>query len=338
VSTASPDDPRRALGKPALAFDAPVSRTLTHRASVGEVLPTDTLAVDDNHFLVAAQTPRSHLLFNDGPDRRHDLLVVVETVRQGGTVVAHRFLDMPLDRAFVLRSAEVEVVDVDAWRTRPTPSQLVAELRLSDVLRRDGVIARMSAEATVTIDGALAARGGGAMVAVPLGAYRAVRPPTRKRPRPTATAKPALPPNQVGRRNSRNVVISRPVPVGEGGSRACELLVDPTHPHFFDHPQDHVPGTLMVEAYRQAAVAVGADLLVADADDLFVIGCSTTFLRYAELGTPTVCTVTPGEISLPAEGCPTVPLELTLSQSNATVATASLRLMHLTEAVEGGRR
>jgi hypothetical protein len=316
---------------PTLGFDAAVPRTLAHRSSVGEVLPTDTLAIDDSHFLVAAQTPRSHLLFNDGPDRRHDLLVVVETVRQGGTVVAHRFLDMPLDRAFVLRAAEVEVVDADAWRMRPAPSQLVAELRLSDVVRRDGVIARMSAAATVTIDGAVAARGGGAMVAVPLRAYQAVRPPARQRSRPTLTTSPPLSPDRVGRRNSRNVVITRPVPIGDDGSRMCELLVDPAHPHFFDHPQDHVPGTLMVEAYRQAAVAVAADLLVADADDLFVARCSTTFLRYAELGTPTFCTVKPGKIVLPAEGRPTVPLELTSSQGNATVATASLQLMHIPE-------
>jgi len=313
-----------------LRFDAAVPRTLAHRASVGEVLPTDTLAVDDDHFLIAAQTPRSHLLFNDGPDRFHDLLVIVETVRQGGTVVAHQFLDMPLDRAFVLRAAEVEAVDTDAWRTGPAPSQIVADLRVSDVVRRNGVIARMSADATVTIDGALAAHGGGAMVAVPLSAHQAVRPPSLKKLATSAAVdgSPVLP-DRVGRRSRRNVVITEPGAVGGDGGRTCQLLVDTTHPHFFDHPQDHVPGTLMLEAFRQAAVAVAADLAGVDADELFVTRCAAAFLRYAELRSPTACTVKPGELALPADGGVTVPLELTLTQGGATVATASLRLTHL---------
>ncbi|MGL5929474.1 MAG: AfsA-related hotdog domain-containing protein, partial [Dermatophilaceae bacterium] len=66
----------------------------------------------------------------------------------------------------------------------------------------------------------------------------------------------------VGRTRDRDVVITGPV----GGP--WTLRVDTSHPSLFDHPSDHVPGMLLFEAARQAAVlanggrpvvAVGAD-------------------------------------------------------------------------------
>ncbi|MCZ0971672.1 AfsA-related hotdog domain-containing protein [Streptomyces albulus] len=51
------------------------------------------------------------------------------------------------------------------------------------------------------------------------------------------------------------------------------------HPVLFDHPVDHVPGMLMVEAARQAARAVAPHWSLPVALD-----CS--FARYAELDAP----------------------------------------------------
>lgn len=316
-----------------LRFDAPVARGLAHRAAVSEVLPTDTLRVTDDRFLVAAQTPRSHLLFNDGPNRFHDMLVLVEAVRQGGTVVAHTFLDVPMDIVFVLQRAEVEVVNLDALRAGPAPAQLVVDLQLSDFVRRNGVITTMTGRTTVSIDGAVAAKGGGTMIGVPLRAYHTVRPPALKRS-PAAGATTASPaevpaalPHRVGRGNPRNVVIDEPRPPASDGSRSCRLLVDPRHPHFFDHPQDHVPGTLMLEACRQLGVAVVADLTGADAADLQPTLLRTAFRRYAELSRPVEVTAVSGEPRLPERGGVTVGLDLSLTQGDATVATASLTLV-----------
>ncbi len=36
----------------------------------------------------------------------------------------------------------------------------------------------------------------------------------------------------------------------------CDLIVDTTHTYFFDHPLDHVPGMLFMEAGRQMGLAL----------------------------------------------------------------------------------
>jgi hypothetical protein len=307
-----------------LTFDTASSRRLAHRASVSEVLPTDTADAGDGRYLVAAQAPRSHLLFNDGADRFIDLLVLVETVRQGGTVVAHRFLDVPLDLAFVLRSATLEVLDVDAMRSGSAPAEIVADLVLTDLVRSRGVVTRMSAEATLRVNGRLVARGGGAMIGVPMSAYEKIRPRSLKnRTGPEQHPVAPLAPELVGRTNPRNVVVGR----GEGGEGPpFSLVVDTSHPHFFDHPQDHVPGTLMLEALRQSAVAVAGPVTGAAPHELVVTSCTTAFKRYVELGKPATCHVTPGRATLPTVGGLCLPLDIEIRQGGTPAAMASLRL------------
>lgn len=55
----------------------------------------------------------------------------------------------------------------------------------------------------------------------------------------------------VGRRHSSDVVLSR-LP-GRLNHHVWSVRIDPTHPLFFDHPVDHVPGMLMMESARQVA-------------------------------------------------------------------------------------
>jgi hypothetical protein len=112
---------------------------------------------------------------------------------------------------------------------------------------------------------------------------------------------------------------------GETGS-SFTLVVDTSHPHFFDHPQDHVPGTLMLEALRQSAVAVAAPVLGAAPQGLVVTSCSTDFKRYVELGRPATCHVTPGRPTLPVLGGPSLPLEIEIRQGGVPAAMASLRV------------
>ncbi len=64
----------------------------------------------------------------------------------------------------------------------------------------------------------------------------------------------------------------------------AELLVDTSHPYFFEHAIDHVPGLMLIEAIRQAATAAmhlfyGVPLDAASIIDRIEI----TFERYAEL-------------------------------------------------------
>jgi A-factor biosynthesis hotdog domain len=73
--------------------------------------------------------------------------------------------------------------------------------------------------------------------------------------------------------------------LSDPGERSFTVLVDTGNPHFSDHPRDHVPGLLLIEAGRQSAIALGSHLLVAEPDELLTVRCATSVHTCAELGT-----------------------------------------------------
>ncbi|WP_330235578.1 AfsA-related hotdog domain-containing protein [Streptomyces sp. NBC_00566] len=68
------------------------------------------------------------------------------------------------------------------------------------------------------------------------------------------------------------------------GEARWELRVDTGHPVLFDHPVDHVPGMVLIEAGRQSA------RVVTSRPDALLLGRESRFPRYAELDSP--CFVT----------------------------------------------
>ncbi|GGU32410.1 hypothetical protein GCM10010289_62120 [Streptomyces violascens] len=85
-----------------------------------------------------------------------------------------------------------------------------------------------------------------------------------------------VPAYQVGRRRDEDVVLS---PSSES---SWQLRIDTSHRILFDHPVDHVPGMLLLEAARQAAQASVHRVT----DAVTVTGMQTRFLRYTELDAP----------------------------------------------------
>nr|WP_248002016.1 AfsA-related hotdog domain-containing protein [Streptomyces sp. RPA4-2] len=56
--------------------------------------------------------------------------------------------------------------------------------------------------------------------------------------------------------------------------------MDTAHPTFFDHPVDHIPGMVLLEAARQAA------LVSTGMPDALLLGLKSNFARYAEFDAP----------------------------------------------------
>jgi hypothetical protein len=69
------------------------------------------------------------------------------------------------------------------------------------------------------------------------------------------------------------------------------VIVDQTHPAFFDHPVDHVPGALVIEIYRQAAIATATNGAT-EAKSAVVTRCDVQLLDFAEFEAPVECTAT----------------------------------------------
>ncbi|MEV4439172.1 ScbA/BarX family gamma-butyrolactone biosynthesis protein [Streptomyces sp. NPDC049577] len=257
-----------------------VPKELVHRASVAEVFLTGSTALGDHRFRLDAQWPRAHTFFTTDGGRRHDPLLAAETIRQVGLYLAHTELNVPLGHQFLLQEMHFHVHE-EQLVIGMTPSDLTIDARCIVSDSRDRRFAfRM--EMTIFRDGAPVATGGGQFVCIPAALYGRIRGKHADFTERLAVPRPApARPADVGRAGSLDVVIS-PTDRPDRWLLSPDLL----HPILFEHPADHVPGMVLVEAARQAAYAVLRPRAAGTAT------VTATFSRYAELDTPCFIDVT----------------------------------------------
>ncbi|MFF6838191.1 ScbA/BarX family gamma-butyrolactone biosynthesis protein [Streptomyces tanashiensis] len=281
--------------KEGLSFDRTISRRFVHRASVTEVFLTDAVVAGSDRFLVGAQLPRNHALYRPEETGQCDFMLLVETVRQAGIFLSHRYHDVPLGHHFIFKALSLRIGDPAALRVGCGPLAVVLDVtvvtpaggrnprrfdaRFDMVIEVGGRECARASAGVVVIDGVrygrLRQRGRAAETARPTGREHGssvygtpeygtslYRAPDHPAPLCGAPA---------GADDDRGVLC--PVPAAEArtrppGTREWRLRVDPTHPGYFEHPSDHVPGMLLLEAFRQAArqTAGGAALTSLDAD------------------------------------------------------------------------
>jgi hypothetical protein len=250
-----------------------VPKEFVHRASIAEVLLTDWDRVDDLHFTVTAQLPRQHGFFAN-ISGCHDPLMIAETIRQAGILLAHAEFGVPLGHQFLMWDLAIGVMP-EQLLVDITPAALEIEIACTDVKRRGTNLAGLHFDAVIRRDGQVAATGAATFTCASPAVYRRLRAAGMGDcvPAPLPLTSPTAP-QDVGRISPTDVVLS-PLPKPD----AWQLRVDTKHPVLFDHPVDHVPGMVLLEAARQAAAAfVGYPCLP--------VGITGEFTRYAELDAP----------------------------------------------------
>ena len=66
-----------------------------------------------------------------------------------------------------------------------------------------------------------------------------------------------------------------------------QLALDPEHPFFFEHPLDHFPGLMLIEAGRQFGTMVAHLIYGVPFDTAFILnGLKVDFTSFAEIGKP----------------------------------------------------
>lgn len=222
-------------------FEASVNRELVHKRSVSEVFLTDFVQSSSRRFIAGAQWPRWHVFYGS-TDGSPDSALMAETLRQAVIFLSH-LCGVPLTHSFLMpfMSISVEFAVLDPL----VPAQVAVELDVKDMKLRRGQLSALTVSARFVVDGIPV--GEGTAVA------RIVDPATYERflgSVPTGlprAGKDLLACADVGHATQRNVMLGQsPRPF------VWPLRVDPSHPIFFDHPLDHVPGMLLVEAARQA--------------------------------------------------------------------------------------
>ncbi|MGS2590978.1 ScbA/BarX family gamma-butyrolactone biosynthesis protein [Streptomyces hebeiensis] len=248
-----------------LSWSRTVARELVHRTSVAEVLLTDVRRLADGRYVAAACWPRSHPTFPRDGDGRHSPLMVVETLRQLGIYIPLRYLAVSADAHALITDLRYAIDPMTEPRAESGATGVTCLVRASEVRRAsDGTVFGLRLHVSCLAGGVLFARaGGGARFLDPV-RYEAVREGRAHgaAPLPARSDGGVRPdPRRVGAAGPRDLVI-RTDGGRAGGHPVLVEPVDPHHPFFFDHPTDHVPGMVLLEAARQAAAFESGGVLL----------------------------------------------------------------------------
>ncbi|MFF9815308.1 ScbA/BarX family gamma-butyrolactone biosynthesis protein [Streptomyces sp. NPDC014006] len=255
-------------------FEQTVPRSLVHRAAVSEVLLTGWETVHDDHRL-GAQWSRTHSYYGAVDGRWHDPMLFAETIRQACLLLAHEALDVPMGSGFLTESTGFEVDEEQVRLSRPArPAHVVLDMRLSHIQRRAGVVSRYGYDVVAHRDGERLGSGRLKGKCTSQAVYRRLRG-DRIDARPPHTTTAPVDPRLVGRDRESDVVLGACADAG-----AHPLRIVPEHPVLFDHPVDHVPGMVLMEAARQAG------LLALGAPRGLLVACEAQFRRYVEFDLP----------------------------------------------------
>jgi 2-oxo-3-(phosphooxy)propyl 3-oxoalkanoate synthase len=293
-----------------ILFQQTLPRHLVHRAAVSEVFLTSLFEVADGTFRVAAQWPRSHLFF--GPKvGLHDPMLLTETIRQATLAIAHQYYQVPLDSHFVMQEISYEI-DEAGLRLDGRPADVVLTAVSRDVRMRAKSASGMVIDFTCHRDGLQVGSGSGTVRCVSDAAYARLRGAhldatvePEKQPAPVA-------PHLVGRYQEADVVLAPSVV-----DNLWLLRADTNHPVMFDHPNDHVPGMVAIEAARQAAL-----LATGSAAGVPVKG-RFSFAHYIELDEPCVIAVD----AEPAEGDGRHAVHVKFEQNGQVAVVGDLELL-----------
>ncbi len=273
----------------ALTFNRTIDRELVHKRSLDEVFVTDCLISDGSPGAIAVQLPRSHNVYCELRNGHHDLLLLLEAGRQAMTFFGHGGLEVPEDTAFVMASLQAEIVDLDVTRLAADPSQMTIHVPPGIAHYKRDRLRNYTMRGYGYIDKRPAIVFQGTAILIPSVIYERARRVSISDVPATLSAPVAVAPARVGRLDPRNVVVAEP----EHGDRhsQCDLVVDNTHPCFFDHELDHVPGMLMLEAARQSAMLVLAGEGW-EPEEIVLDRCRANLTQYAALWPPAKCVVT----------------------------------------------
>ncbi len=262
----------------ALRWDRTIDRSLVHRDSIAEVLLTDLIRLGDAEFLIAAQWPRSHRVYR--PDRvgRHDPMLVLESIRQSGLAVSHFGFGVGPDQQSLMRDVSFTLDQQTEPRALLRATNLAITASCRDVIMRAGRLRGMTIELTFAADGLPFATGRGTIRWISADRYAALRARGGVRlDWDQLRWSIAIPPRVPSSIRATDDVLLTAEPASGNRRR---LVVPLDHPVYFDHPLDHAPGMLLIDAAWQAA-------LEQRADNARLIGCTLDCPVFTELGVDT---------------------------------------------------
>ncbi|MGB0944052.1 MAG: AfsA-related hotdog domain-containing protein [Marinomonas sp.] len=310
------------------SFGHTVNKKLVHRAAVSEVFLTDVKSTADDKFYTGAHLPRTHSYYNDVPGKTHyENIALLEVCRQSSIIIAHNFYEVPLNAKFIFNEAKFHIKNNKALSVKATPSFVLTEVDVISKEFRGDNLSGLTYEMRIYVDGCLAATKLMDISWMPVPIWNKVRSKGLKfvenfseitySPSPAKLELKSL----LGRENTDNLVLH---PVEEINNQfTAKLHVNDTHPAMFDHPLDHVPGMLLIEAFRQMSFYSIQKKYGLSHSDVYMKDCDIEFTKFTELKIDSACHL--NEISVD-EASNEISLLLSTTQNNAITAKCHVRI------------
>lgn len=311
----SPSIERAVIDTWAPVFEPDTIRTLVHKRFPENVLLTGIRACAEDHFICTGRIPTAHPLFNDaGRTPREDILFYTEVGRQASLAVTHAYLNVGLDEVFIFERSEAAITEA-IWRLPSTADTVEIEIKVRETVRRKNVVTRVIADHSMTVGGEHVFTGTGRWTIQSAAIFKRLR-----RGSAEASAPDAAQPRTAAVSNR----VIAPLHANGDGAMGSSLVVDTTHPFFFDHACDHVPGMLLLEGFAQMALGVCASSGAAS-PRMAVMAYDADFTQFVECTAPTSLTARASTDSISSEGAaPTT--EIVVGQRDVVAGTARVRV------------
>ncbi|PNG23526.1 ScbA/BarX family gamma-butyrolactone biosynthesis protein [Streptomyces cahuitamycinicus] len=302
------------------ALTTTVPKEYVHRAALAEVFLTDWTTTSPDTFTITAQWPRCHGFYASAHGL-YDPMLLSETVRQASILLSHAGYGVPFGQQ-VSWSRFQYTVNPDAMRIELTPAELRLEVTCAVRYRRE-LPAAFTMHFQILRGASLLGEATTVSNCHPTAVYKRLRGGRdvgrvfAEAPQPT----PPLPGADCGRDRLQDVVLS---PCEQ--PRRWQLRVDTMHPVLFDHPVDHIPGMLLLEAARQAAHAAPPS-----GGERWPVSMEVAFHRYVELNTP--CWITADPVTSQLDGHDKE-LRIQAIQGDGTAFTARIAVAHVSGGTE----
>ena len=309
------------------SFGHTVNKKLVHRAAVSEVFLTDVKSTADDKFYTGAHLPRTHSYYNDVPGKTHyENIALLEVCRQSSIIVAHNFYEVPLNAKFIFNEAKFHIKNNKALSIKATPSFVITEVDVISKEFRNDILCGLTYEMRIYVDGCLAATKLMDISWMPVPIWNKIRSKGLKFVEGFSEIKYSTSLSQlqnkdiIGRTNADNVVLHPVEMVND--KYTAKLYVNDTHPAMFDHPLDHVPGMLLIEAFRQMSLYCINQKFGLDLSDIYMKDCDIEFTKFTELKIDSSCSL--DSISVDEESNE-ISLLLSTSQNKAITAKCHIR-------------
>ncbi|GAA4897154.1 ScbA/BarX family gamma-butyrolactone biosynthesis protein [Streptomyces coeruleoprunus] len=240
-----------------------VRKEYVHLHDADAVLVTGWSPLGDDRFAVTARWPEATV------GAHYEPLLLTQTIRQSCLLVAHAECGVPLSHQTLMDRMDFSVAD-DYRIPRHVPAELLVVVDWEETGRRS---ARM--RLSVLHDGRKAAESLVEFSWIAPSVYARLRGDQPRVPWGQAPVPAPLPAHMVGRDTERDVVLAATHLPGR-----WELRYDVGNTTLYDHPVDHVPGLVLLEAAYQAARAAGGPSAPVPH------AVTSTFDRYVEFDAP----------------------------------------------------